>query len=306
MTNVTSNKDYLSAVGLTLISSCLVGVLSIVGKYLIPYLSMPMLIFLRLVAPALVMWWMAYISQSEMAFAGSQKLLLQRSLMSMLAQACFFSYLYFSTAFNATLLLMTSPLYVPVIARLIDKTPIKPHHWASLILSFIGIALILKPDTGIFQWSAIFGIASGIFHAIAQWTYHRMSKQTKASTITMYMYTYGSLIALIPLAIFYSIQGIPDVHYTHADVFYIIVLVLLMAFAAINTQVLRGFAFKKVNKAHSLMPFVYVAVVFVGFYEALVFKVYPDIWSVTGAILVFFGLNILVAAKIFGSKTVKQ
>lgn len=302
MAQVTSNKEYFSAVSLTIISSCLVGLLSIIGKYLIPYVSTPMLIFLRIAAPALLLWWMAYITQSEMKFSGSQKLLLQRSLMSMLAQACFFIYLYFGTAFNATLLLMTSPLYVPIIARVVDKTPIKPQHWASLIISFVGITLILKPSTGIIHWTAFIGMASGFFHAVGQWTYHRMSKKTKPLTITMYMYTYGSLMALVPLIIFYSLEGLPKFNYAAMDLSYVLVLVIMMALAAISTQVLRGFAFKKVNKAHSLMPFLYVAVVFTGFYEVFVFKVIPDIWTILGAILVFIGLNILVIAKFVNSR----
>lgn len=295
-----NNQSYSGAVALTILSSACVAAIAIFGKYLTPLVSEPMLIFVRLVLPACILWGIIFIFRMPKRFDGSQKLLVLRSLFSMLTQTCFLVYLFYGTAFNATLLLMTSPLFMPLIAHIFDKQPIKRSQSISLVITFVGIALILKPTTGVFQWVALVGLASGICHAFAQWTYHKMTHHSSPLLITTHMYTYGSLFAAIPLIIFMLYAKSFGVHpgtTLNTNGLSITLFFLLLAIAAIGAQLLRGAAFKKVNKAHTLTPFLYTAVVFTGLYDALFFNAMPHTLSIIGAVLVFIGLNTLVIAR---------
>jgi drug/metabolite transporter (DMT)-like permease len=103
---------------------------------------------------------------------------------------------------NATLLYNTAPLFVPLFAIFIlgSKVPLK--IWWSLLLGFIGVALILHPDSTLFkQPGNLIGLASGIFQALTFIIVKALTSTEPVQRINFYFFL-GSTIILGPLAYF--------------------------------------------------------------------------------------------------------
>jgi len=64
---------------------------------------------------------------------------------------------------NATLLVNTSPFFIPFLLMLFLKEPINHRLWWRIVLGFVGIIIILNPTAMIFQWHALLPLISSIF-----------------------------------------------------------------------------------------------------------------------------------------------
>jgi len=62
-----------------------------------------------------------------------------------------------------------------VIAYVWIREPVARKVRGAILLGFIGILLILKPGIGVFQPTAIVGLAAGMFAALAMVSIRRMS-----------------------------------------------------------------------------------------------------------------------------------
>lgn len=181
---------------------------------------------------------------------------------------------------NTTLLNNSAPFFVPIILWLWLKKPIDHKLWPAILFGFIGIALILKPDTRIFNVGAAYGLLSGIGLALTLVMTRIASKRESIYSFMLYFFAIGTLVSL-PFAILnWKIVGL-----------WTFIALLGIGATALCGQVLMFHALKY-GKLRQLAPFSYSAVIFSGIYEYL-------IWGNVPPPIAYLGIALIVAAGIW-------
>ncbi len=97
---------------------------------------------------------------------------------------------------DAALLRNTAPLFVPLLVWGWMKVAVPKSHWQPLILGFVGVVLILKPDLdGVETWHLV-GLGSGVSLALSMVGTRTLSSSEPASVILFYYYLVFFLCSL--------------------------------------------------------------------------------------------------------------
>ncbi|MBU3917101.1 DMT family transporter [bacterium] len=122
------------------------------------------------------------------------RLILGRSLNNIGAVYCFFKAVSLTSAAEANILNMTYPLFIAVFFFLFQKQ--RKDHVAYLltVIAFFGIWLIISPSGFVLRIDNLWGLASGIFGAIAITFLNYSRRYDDADTILFFMFGLGSLL----------------------------------------------------------------------------------------------------------------
>ena len=181
---------------------------------------------------------------------------------------------------NTTLLNNTAPFFVPFLLWLFLKSPVESKVWPAVIVGFIGVALILRPDRTIFNLGSIYGLLSGIFLAITTISLRKVARATNVTTYVFYFFLIG-LVATAPFAILF--WKVPS-------------LMILLALLAIGLFSGLGQLFvyygMKWARPEQLAPMSYSAVIFAGLFDWV-------LWGNIPPLLAFFGMALIIIAGIW-------
>lgn len=103
---------------------------------------------------------------------------------------------------EASLVKLTAPLFLPLIAFFWLKERINWNHTLALAVGFVGVGFILQPGTIKFQPIAFIGLAAAFFQSLAKVTIRKMSLTEPYGRVIFYFGLFGSLISLVP-ALYY-------------------------------------------------------------------------------------------------------
>jgi drug/metabolite transporter (DMT)-like permease len=130
---------------------------------------------------------------------GCLHLHLLRSAAGLGAMYCFFIAVKMMRLADAMLLSYTLPIFIPIIEWFWLKEPVSRQTKIAVIVGFIGIALILKPGSGLFQVAGLVGLASGLLAALAMVGIRRMTATEPVARVVFYFTTFGTLVSSVPL-----------------------------------------------------------------------------------------------------------
>ena len=123
-----------------------------------------------------------------------------RALTGWLCFYAFFASLEYLPLVEAVLFRGTSPLFLPLIVWLWLQITIPALRWVPLIVGFIGIYLILRPEGGSIGLGYILGLGSGIAYAISM-VATRILSRTEDTKLILFYYFFFSLVCSVPPAI---------------------------------------------------------------------------------------------------------
>ncbi len=200
-----------------------------------------------------------------------------RSISGVIAYFCFYYAVSHIPLIDAVLLLNTSPLYLPIISYLWGNKQVDPKLWFGILIGFAGVIIILRPGSGIFQIASILGALSGILSGVSSIAIRRALQFDPPSTLVFYYGLVGSVVFL-PWAI-----TDPSSHslIDWAQLLSVGLLMLLM-------QYLITLSFEYAS-AVVLGPLSYISIVFSGLLAWAIWGHVPDIWTISGTILVATG-----------------
>lgn len=206
------------------------------------------------------------------------KLHLLRGITGIFALFCFFYALQRLTLVNAILLSNTVPLFVPIVVLIWQKIKIPKKRIVFMIAGFIGIALVLKPDLGIFSWPSIVGLGTGILAAIALVSVRMLTKTEDSHTIVFYFLAIASIISLIP-ALW---------HFKYLELGRVWLYLLGIGIGGMLYQlfITETYRYLPSSKASCLA---YLGVIFGGFAEWIFWGKIPDFFTIMGCLLVILG-----------------
>jgi drug/metabolite transporter (DMT)-like permease len=179
---------------------------------------------------------------------------------------------------DATTLNYTAPFFVPIFWWILMREKIDLHIWWSIIVGFIGVAVILNPTRQIFQEGFVFGIFAGILSAVAFCALRILNLKKEPMSRTLFYYFLFGTILSAPFALIYwvSPSGIQWIK------------VAGVGLATVIAQMLLTFAYR-FGTASFLSPLGYSTVIYAGISSWLIFNIPPGFRSIIGTILIIIG-----------------
>lgn len=179
---------------------------------------------------------------------------------------------------DATLLLNSTPIFIPIIAYIWLRKKIESRIWPGIITGFIGIVLIIHPVTGeLLQMGELYGVASGILLAIG---YIAMKELTRTETFESILFYYSliSVILSLPFALMNEVKPSSTelIYGMSSGVCFMLYLYLLQ------------YAYK-LEEAVKLAPLNFSTVAFTVIFNFILFNNTPDLITVAGILMVSAG-----------------
>jgi drug/metabolite transporter (DMT)-like permease len=189
------------------------------------------------------------------------------------AMYCFFIAVKMMRLADAMLLSYTLPIFIPIIEWFWLKEPVSRQTKIAVVVGFIGIALILKPGSGLFRAAGLAGLASGMLAALAMVGIRRMTVSEPVARIVFYFTTFGTLVSSVPLVWAWETPGGP-----------LLGALCVMGVLAITAQMCltKGYS---LAPAGQVGPFNYGNVVFAALLGWLIWGETLDGLTLVGAVL---------------------
>lgn len=201
-----------------------------------------------------------------------------RAVAGLLSQVLMFVAVKRMPLMNAVLLSNSAPLFIPLITWAWLKKKISGVVWGSLLLGFLGVVLILKPNAALLSDpAAIIATSAAVFSAFALVTVNRLSSTETTERILFYYFLISSLAS----APFAATQWHTPTTKEWLD---LIGIGIFMA----ASQLLIILAYRQAS-AGRIAPYNYSVVIFSGLIGWMVWKNRPDMLSLCGVILVTLG-----------------
>lgn len=211
-----------------------------------------------------------------------------RDISGILSYFCYFFAIKQMNLMDATVLAYTTPFFTPFIWKIWTKEKIDKSIWWAIILGFIGIAFILKPEETIFHPGAFIGIFAGIFTALSLVGIKILNQKQECLVRTLfYFFLIGTLLSF-PFSL---------IQWQTPNLYEGIFLLIIGILTAIG-QLFLTIAYRH-GTASFLSPLCYSMVIFTGLISCIIFKYPPTILSIIGALLVIIGgtLSLVIKTK---------
>ena len=178
---------------------------------------------------------------------------------------------------DAVLLRQSAPLSVPLVIWIWSRERMAREHWLPLVIGFIGVGVILRPDPAGLSWWHAGGFISAVCLAISMVATHKLATTEPASRILLY-YFLLSLLCVAP----FSIGDFAGLALRDWG------LMLYVGASIYATLLLYTHAYA-LAPAHAIAPINYVGVVLAAAWGWALWGEVPDIASWTGSTLVIAG-----------------
>lgn len=183
---------------------------------------------------------------------------------------------------DAYVLSYTAPLFMPVIAKFWLKEKIPAHSLQALALGFVGVLLVMKPGTGVFQPVALAALASGFLGAVAQVGIRQLTETETSTAIVFYFGLLASGVSALPLA--GSWRPVPASLWGW---------ILLLGGLATVAQLIMTGGYRRSSPGR-VGPLMYIAVAVAALLDWVVWHRRPDLLSAVGtALIVVAGVLII-------------
>lgn len=203
---------------------------------------------------------------------------LLRDVSGVLSYYLYFVAIRFLNLSDATTLNYSAPFFVPIVWWIWMREKIELHVWWSIIVGFIGVAVILNPNRQIFQEGFVFGLFAGILSAVAFSALRVLNlKKEPMSRTLFYYFLFGTLFSA-PFAWIYWVQPSGLQWAKIAGV----------GLSTVTAQMLLTIAYRY-GTASFLSPLGYSTVVYAGISSWLFFNIPPGIRSLVGTVLIIMG-----------------
>lgn len=178
---------------------------------------------------------------------------------------------------DATVLSYTAPFYIPFICHFWLKEKLFRQIWWVVILGFIGMSFILKPQIAS-DLKYLIGIAAGIATAIAIVAIGVLNKKEEPLQRTLFYFFLISALVVLPFTI--AVWQTP----THLQ---------MLSLLGIGSSIFIGQCFltSALDHGHTsiLAPLCYSIVVFAMILNWLFFQKVPDLFSFLGSMIIILG-----------------
>ncbi len=233
------------------------------------------------------------------------KLLIARGLIMLTAYTTYYMAFPALPLAEAVALFFTSPIFVTILASLILREKVTPQAWAAVITGFIGVLIILRPGTALFEPAALLSLFSAAAYALSM----ILARKYGADEPTTVMAFYVNAVYLVGAAMIAGVFGALGITaFGHPSLDFLVrpwampgtVDLLLMGVCGVIAAVamtLLTHAYRLAN-ANLVTVFEYTGMLWVALWGFVLFAEVPKLTTVIGT-------AIIIAAGIFAVRTAK-
>lgn len=186
---------------------------------------------------------------------------------------------------NAVTLSNTAPLFLPVVVFFWMKQIIPMVRFIALLIGFIGVVVILRPDSGMPIVPAFIGLCGGLAFALVQTGIRHLSKTESPAMILVHYYVIATVITFFPMLYFWeSFPG--EAWFNLAGLG-----VVSSFYQYLLTQSLHYATVTRVSAMN------YLSVPFGGLIGWWFFSEIPSMWALAGTLLIICGGIIAILSK---------
>jgi len=256
--------------------SCMWGCVKFSGTH-IPFFQ---IVFFRAFTSVIILGIMM-LARGETFHIKNKKLLLLRCIVGTTAMTMAFYALTKTSIGNVATLLHTSPVFVAFLSPLFLKEKPNMHLLVWILLAFVGVMFIVKPNHDIFQNVSVLALIAGLLAGVAYMSIRQLHKTEQTLTITFYFLLFVSL-ALLPFCL-YGYTPPKNIHW-----------VALIGSGIFGTiaQVFLTMAYR-CGPANLMTPFTNAAVVFSFLLGWFFWGEIPDIYTLMGASFIVIAIIII-------------
>ncbi|WP_435088871.1 DMT family transporter [Candidatus Pelagibacter bacterium nBUS_29] len=202
------------------------------------------------------------------------KLQIFRSLLSLIESGCFvLSFKYLSLA-NAHSIGSLAPVIVVALSAIILKEKVSPKTWVAIFIGFVGVLIILRPTSSIFDPKALLPLIAAFILGLYQIVTKKVSKHDKNETSLFYT----SIIGLIIMSLLAS------KFWTPVDVSSYAMFLGIGIFFSLGLY-LQIIALSKA-RASIIQPFHYTLIFWAIIFGYIFYNDVPDMFTIFGAIII--------------------
>jgi drug/metabolite transporter (DMT)-like permease len=205
-----------------------------------------------------------------------------RGAMGVSAMFCFFLSYKLLPLSDAIALGLSGPIFLTVLSVPLLGEKVGLRRWSAVIVGFIGVLVMTRPGSGVFETAALVPLLAAVFYALAMISIRRLAQTEPPTTIVFYFTLFAVLASLITLPLG-AID--PDLAWqwpAGPREFGLLVLIGVMGGCA---QIALTIAFRR-GSVSLVAPFDYMALVYgflIGFF---LFEEVPDAYLIVGGLIV--------------------
>lgn len=218
--------------------------------------------------------------------AHQKKLFVLRAVTGGAASLLYYYALSFISLSSATVLFQTIPVFVPIVSRIWLKIKIHQRSWFGLGVAFLGIVLIVRPDSTLLNPGSFLALGSGVLGAISSVSARRLHYTESSQRIIWYYFFLVTLISTVYFAMSWFFKPITI---KQEDV----VLLLLLGLSGLAFQYLFVVAVR-FSPARLVTPFIYFSLVFTLLLDIFYYKIIPHYTEYVGMLCVIVGVVLIV------------
>ena len=214
--------------------------------------------------------------KNNLLFYKSKNIKLQifRSLLSVIESGCFvLSFKYLSLA-NAHSVGSLAPVIVVALSAIILKEKVSPKTWIAIFIGFIGVLIILRPTSSIFDPKALLPLITAFVLGFYQIITKKVSKYDKNETSLFYT----SIIGIITMSLLASNFWLPIDKSSY------------LMFLGIGIFFSLGLYFQIIAlskaRASIIQPFHYTLIFWAIIFGYIFYNDIPDMFTVIGAVII--------------------
>lgn len=198
--------------------------------------------------------------------------------------AGFYAVVHMSLA-EATAITFTSPLFVVLLAGVFLGETVDRNRWMATIVGFLGVILLIQPDSGIVELAAVVALIGALAIAAVKLMLRSLAKQERALTILLYTSLIMTLVTAAPAWLTWKTP-------TLGELIFLLVIGILANLG--QYCMIRGY---RLHEASKLAPLEYSRLIFAILLGAYVFAEAPTAATLAGAALIVLGSLYVALSK---------
>lgn len=198
-----------------------------------------------------------------------------RSLLQLCSTTLYFTALRTVPLAEATAISFLSPLFVTLLAVPFLGEPIRANRMIVVLVGFLGVLVVVRPGSDVFQWSSLLILGSSLCYATYQVLTRKVSGGDSAETSAIWSAMVGSVLMSLAVPFFWTM---PD---RLTDV---LMLLALGVFGGLGHYCVARAMIDA--PANIVSPFQYFQLVGAGLFGWLVFDNLPSISTWAGAAII--------------------
>ncbi len=124
-----------------------------------------------------------------------------RSIVGMSSLVCYFYSLHHLPLADAVAVSFTNPIFITLLSMIFLKEKVGRNRWIAIVLGFIGVVIIARPDGLTLNIGVFYGLASSLFYALAMISLRSLGGTEKVITTTTYFTILASCMLSVPAAV---------------------------------------------------------------------------------------------------------